>query len=532
MFGASGVKLKLRLHQKKLRVSILGLASRTKSLTASAFISDSHDIHPYALMQDDTQPLYPIRATSKSLPLTRTNKLRFSWFIIGLIAGSAITFFTLSLSQSSIFIEPTTVETADTTSDSAPAPETQEQAEESEAQALATPEKPPEPQETVYPLTITASVESGDTLISILIDAGASSDEANNLLQAIKKKYDPKKLSVGQNITIELDKDPQATDKLIINNMVLPISATSSLELLRKSDGTFDVKKTQAPITRKLRRASGKIDGSLYETGLAKGLTPSLLSELIAAYSYDVDFQRDIKRGDTMDILYERMETDEGVLAGYGHIVYANLKLGKRSVKIYRYVDKKGNADFYNSKGENVRKALLRTPVNGLKITSGFGMRNHPILGYSRMHRGVDFGAPTGTPIYAAGDGVIAFAGNKGAYGNYVQIKHTKAYATAYAHVSRFAKGIATGKKVKQGQIIAYVGTTGMSTGPHLHYEVLQNGKQINPSGVKFKTGTVLGGKELANFKKFIGDIEKQVVAEEKKPVKVAVSSDAKLSKP
>ncbi len=209
-----------------------------------------------------------------------------------------------------------------------------------------------------------------------------------------------------------------------------------------------------------------------------------------------------------MDVLFERFETKDGEVAGHGDVIFADLDLGDRDLRIYRYVDKNGNVDYYNEKGESVRKALPKTPINGAQITSGYGMRNHPILGYSKMHRGVDFGAPTGTPIYAAGDGVVEFVGQKGGYGNYLRIKHNNKYASAYAHISRFASGVAPGHRVKQGQIIAYVGSTGMATGPHLHYEILVNNEQVNPSNVKFKTGNVLGGKELVAFRKNMHHIE------------------------
>jgi murein DD-endopeptidase MepM/ murein hydrolase activator NlpD len=270
------------------------------------------------------------------------------------------------------------------------------------------------------------------------------------------------------------------------------------------SDGdvSFEVKKIATPVDRKMARAGGRINSSLYETGISSGIPANLLADVINAYSYDVDFQRDIQPGDAVDVLFERIETKDGTIVGHGNILFAELALSGKTMKVYRYVDKSGNAGYYNEKGESVRKALLRTPINGAKITSGFGMRNHPLLGYSRMHRGVDFGAPTGTPIYAAGDGVVDFLGHKGGYGNYLRIKHNGKYASAYAHISRYAKGIANGRHVKQGQVIAYVGATGMATGPHLHYEILVNNAQVNPSKVKFKTGNVLQGKELASFHK------------------------------
>jgi murein DD-endopeptidase MepM/ murein hydrolase activator NlpD len=183
-----------------------------------------------------------------------------------------------------------------------------------------------------------------------------------------------------------------------------------------------------------------------------------------------------------------------------GDLQFASLTLSGQTIALYRYADGSGEVDFYNAKGESVRKALLRTPIDGAKLTSGFGMRNHPILGYSLMHKGVDFGAPTGTPIQAAGHGVIDEAGPKGAYGNYVRIRHNNGYSTAYAHMSRFAQGIRAGKRVTQGQIIGYVGATGRVTGAHLHYEVLADNRQLNPLSVKVPTGIKLAGKELAKF--------------------------------
>jgi murein DD-endopeptidase MepM/ murein hydrolase activator NlpD len=200
-------------------------------------------------------------------------------------------------------------------------------------------------------------------------------------------------------------------------------------------------------------------------------------------------------------------------VASNGNFVFSELNLGGRVLKIFRYTDKNGNSDFYNEKGESIRKALMKTPINGARITSGYGMRNHPISGYTKMHRGIDFGAPIGTPIYAAGDGVVQAASVRNGYGNYLKIKHNSQYSSAYAHLSRYASGIAPGKHVKQGQIVAYVGMTGAATGPHLHYEILVNNVQVNPANVKFKTGTVLQGKELVAFRENMNKIEARLAS-------------------
>ncbi len=364
----------------------------------------------------------------------------------------------------------------------------------------------------IYPLSLDLKVENGDTLINILTDAGVSYDEAQRAVDAIRPVYNVRKLDVGQDVSLRLDRSPDGAGTPVITHLSLPISPISSLHLVRQN-GTFAVHKIDLPLERKLARAGGRIDSSLYETGVDSGIPAALLEELIAAYSYDVDFQRDIQRGDGMDVLFERLQTESGTVAGHGNVLFAELDLGDREMKIYRYVDKNGRADYYNQKGESVRKALLRTPVNGARISSGFGMRNHPILGYSRMHRGVDFAAPVGTPIYAAGDGTVEVAGIKGGYGNYLRIKHNGTYASAYAHISHFASGIAPGRHVRQGQVVAYVGQTGMATGPHLHYEILVSGEQVNPAGIKFKTGEVLAGKELVAFRTNIKHIEAQLAS-------------------
>jgi len=362
----------------------------------------------------------------------------------------------------------------------------------------------------LYPMAVNLKVGDGDTLIDILKDTGVSYDEANNAVSSLGKVFNPKKLDVGQSVTVALDKAADS-DLPYITSLKLPVSATSRLEATRAKNDTFSIKKIDAPVEKRVAHAGGRIDSSLYETGTSSGMPAALLGELIKAYSYDVDFQRDIQPGNMMDVLYEKMQTKDGIVTGHGNLLFAELELDNRTLKFYRYVDKSGNADYYNEKGESLRKALLRTPLPGAQITSGYGMRNHPLLGYSKMHRGVDFGAPSGTPIYAAGDGTIEFASRKGGYGNYLVIQHNAKYASAYGHISRFAAGMAPGKKVKQGQVVAYVGSTGMSTGPHLHYEILMNHQQVNPSGLKFKTGNVLGGKELASFKKNMATIQAQL---------------------
>jgi murein DD-endopeptidase MepM/ murein hydrolase activator NlpD len=222
--------------------------------------------------------------------------------------------------------------------------------------------------------------------------------------------------------------------------------------------------------------------------------------DFIRLFSFDIDFQRDIHPGDGFDILFERYVESEGESAYSGNVQFASLTVGGRTHRLYRFETEDGDVDYFDAKGESARKALLRTPIDGARLSSRFGMRKHPILGYSRMHPGVDFAAPTGTPIMAAGSGVIEFIGRNGGYGKYIRIRHNAEYSTAYAHLNGYATGMTRGKRVKQGDVIGYVGTTGLSTGPHLHYEVLLKGSQVNPMNLKLPSGIRLAGADLKRF--------------------------------
>jgi murein DD-endopeptidase MepM/ murein hydrolase activator NlpD len=467
----------------------------------------------------DFESSYPVKTVSRAAARKRSGKMRIMWFVVGTSFGigcaSALTSLFDAPAVQTAAVAPAAI------APSAPVPAVEEASKEV---ALVMPDgKPveaePEPQEiakaedAAYPKAVDLKVENGDTLISLLTDTGASYIEAQSVVDSIGKVYDPKKLDIGQKIAVQLHKNPDSPSTPLIASVILPTSLTSSLQVTRTADDGFSVKKIEAATQHKIARSGGVINSSLYETAAAGGVSPALISELITAYSYDVDFQRDIKQGDAIDVLYERVETEDGTVIGQGNMIYAQLNLGDRNLRIYRYVDGNGGIDYYNERGESVRKALLRTPVNGARISSGFGMRNHPILGFTKMHRGVDFAAPTGTPIYAAGDGTVEMVGRKGGYGNYLRIRHNGKYASAYAHISRFASNLKPGQKVKQGQIVAYVGDTGMATGAHLHYEILANNEQVNPANVKFKNGNVLAGKELAAFRKNVARIESNLAS-------------------
>ncbi len=351
------------------------------------------------------------------------------------------------------------------------------------------------------------SVGRGDTLMDMLTGADVPRDEANGAITALRKVYDPRKLQVGQEVTV-LFEPRRGGSKRFVGLEFVP-DVVRSVSVARKGDADFTSREVEKAVTRQPVAAQGVIRSSLFEAGSAAGVPVSVMMALIKTYSHEVDFQRDLQPGDRFEVLYERMVTSDGKVAGEGDVLYATLVLSGEEYPIFRHKTRDGRIDYYNRDGESIRRALLVTPIDGAKLTSGFGMRHHPILGYSKMHKGMDFGAPSGTPIYAAGRGVIEEAGQRGAYGNYIRIRHNTEISTAYAHLSRFAKEARRGARVDQGDIIGYVGTTGRSTGPHLHYEVLKGGSQVNPRSIDLPTGEKLEGREMQAFEQTVRSLEK-----------------------
>jgi murein DD-endopeptidase MepM/ murein hydrolase activator NlpD len=241
---------------------------------------------------------------------------------------------------------------------------------------------------------------------------------------------------------------------------------------------------------------------------MAAGVPEAVVVDLIHIYSYDVDFQREVKSGDAFDILYTHYLDETGAAIKGGDIQYAELTLGREKKPLYRFTTADNDTDYYTPRAVSGKRQLMRTPVDGARLSSKFGLRRHPVLGYTKMHKGVDFAAPKGTPVMASGNGVVKMARWHGGYGNFIELTHTNSYSTGYGHLSRIARGIRPGVRVRQGQVIAYVGSTGRSTGPHLHYEVMLKSKQINPMGVKLPTGRELTGKDLIAFQANLGRIQ------------------------
>lgn len=348
---------------------------------------------------------------------------------------------------------------------------------------------------------VKVSAKRGDTLLSFLRRGGISANEAYEISLVLDKTVKASSIKTGQKMEVSLERSSQNPDELLFKSLKM-LYPEREVSLVREAGGKLVSSTNEKKLTREIVRAGGTIHHSLMGVAEDIGIPSNVMQSVINAYSYDVDFQREIQEGDKFEVVYEAMQDDEGRHVRSGEVLYAQLILSGSPKKIYYYTDSEGQGGFYTEDGKSVKRALLKTPINGARLSSGFGMRRHPVLGYSKMHRGVDFAAPTGTPIYAAGDGRIVEAGRKGSYGNYVRIRHNGEYSTAYAHTSRFAKGIKPGVRVKQGQVIAYVGTTGRSTGPHLHYEVIRGSGQINPMSIKSVSAVALTKRDMPRFRR------------------------------
>jgi len=356
------------------------------------------------------------------------------------------------------------------------------------------------------PIVQNIKIGKGDTMMKIFLKAGVERRSAHRAIASLGKIYNLKSIRPGQDVEFVfepaavLEKRTIAEKKGELKQVTVRPDLYREFTVYQLDDNKFTAKFYKKAVETKLARAEGIINSSLYVAAVKSGLPVPVLMELIRIYSWDVDFQRSIRRGDQFEVMYERLVTEKGEFARYGKVLYANLKLGKEDKPLYHYKNRKGFSDYFDDKGHSARKALMQTPINGARLSSGFGRRRHPVLGYNKMHRGVDFAAPRGTPIFAAGSGTVVYRARNGSYGNYIRIRHNSQYSTAYAHMSKFRRAVTKGARVRQGQIIGYVGTTGRSTGAHLHYEILRRGRQTNPMRVKMPSGKQLKGKQLARF--------------------------------
>ena len=344
--------------------------------------------------------------------------------------------------------------------------------------------------------TIQHIVSKGESLNSILKTYHVSNEEIKKVNTTLSKIQKTNKLKINQIIKLTID---QSKDKKIIY-LLYPISKTKKIEISRNLEkNEFKKKEIITNLNKRIVVKEGRITHSLYKTAENLKIPINLIVEFARIYGFQVDFQRDIRKNDSFQIMYEVFEDDNKNIFETGNIIFADLILRDQSNALYYYKEKK-NEGHYDINGKSIKKALMKTPINGARLSSSFGMRKHPIDGFNKMHRGTDFAAPKGTPIMASGDGVIIRARWCGGGGNCIKIKHNSTYSTVYAHMSKFASGMKVGRRVKQGQVIGYVGSTGKSTGPHLHYEVIENGKRINSQTLKLPSGKVLKGKNRKLF--------------------------------
>ena len=340
-------------------------------------------------------------------------------------------------------------------------------------------------------------VKEGDNYESIINSIEVSNNEKKIFLETIKKNQTIKILRPNQKIYFKIDKK----DKPKIIEFIIEISKKKEIYFVRNIENqNFESKTIEKNLKKIVTYKESKITSSLYQSAINLKIRPNIIIEFARLYGFQVDFQRDIWKDDSFQIIYEEFLNDSGEIIETGNIIFANLNLKNEDLKLYRHEYEKNKIDYFDENGKSMKKTLMKTPINGARLSSSFGKRKHPILGFTKMHTGTDFAAPMGTPILASGDGLVVRAKWCGGGGNCVKIKHNRVYQTVYAHMSKFARGIKKGARVKQGQIIGYVGSTGLSTGPHLHYEVIENGKKINSQKLKLPSGKVLKGNQRKIF--------------------------------
>ena len=338
-------------------------------------------------------------------------------------------------------------------------------------------------------------IKNNDTVEKILKKYKIRNADIQNISLKLKEKKLANIYS-GRKLSIVLKKLEDGSNTIV--SLLYPVNNTTSVEV-RKVQNKFVVKENILLLYKKEVVVRKVITSNLYNAAVSSGVEPNIIVEFARIFGFEVDFQRDIRKGDWFEILYEKFEDDNNKVRDTGKIIYASMYVNGEEINLYNF-KYKNEEDYYDIKGKSITKSLMKTPINGARLSSSFGMRKHPILGYNKMHRGTDFAAPSGTPIMASGSGTVTRARWCGGGGNCVKIKHNSTYETIYAHMKSFAKGIKEGRKVKQGQIIGYVGSTGLSTGPHLHYEVIVNGKKVNSQKLKLPSGKTLKGEERKQF--------------------------------
>ncbi len=351
----------------------------------------------------------------------------------------------------------------------------------------------------------TITVATGDTLLGLLTEAGVELSEAHAALAEFTELFSPSQLRPGQELLLRLDTEEES--RLVSLEISPAPGHTVSVE--RRGED-WHAEEARLPEHPHLAQVEAEVTGGVFPALVSAGLPPTLAYAVVRAYSHRVDFQRDLRAGDRVAVAFERMRSPDGTLLRHGRVLYAALTLSGETQEIWRHEGQEGQVGWYDAQGRPLAGGFLRTPLNGARMSSGYGMRRHPILGYNRMHRGVDFAAPTGTPVYAASDGVVQSVRTERGYGRVIRVRHGNGAMTLYAHLSRFAPGLRGGARVRQGQTIGRVGSTGMSTGPHLHYELHVNGQAVNPATSRLPAPPALAGRALLNYQMARTDLNRQ----------------------
>ena len=340
-------------------------------------------------------------------------------------------------------------------------------------------------------------VKEGDAYESIINNLNIPKKEKKLFLNSVTNNKNINILKLNQKIFFKIDK--KNNTKIV--NFTIEIDKKKNIFFEKiDNDETFVSKIIEKNLTKTIAFQEGIIKSSLYNAALKLGIKPNTIVEFARLYGFQIDFQRDIWKNDSFQIIYEEFKNEDGSVVEVGNIIYANLNTQNTDLQLYKFEYEKNKIDYFDESGKSIRKTLMKTPINGARLSSSFGKRKHPILGFTKMHTGTDFAAPKGTPIMASGHGIVVKSSWCGGGGNCVKIKHNSSYQTVYAHLSKFGRGIKKGVRVKQGQIIGYVGSTGLSTGPHLHYEVIENGRKINSQKLKLPSGKILKDDERKQF--------------------------------
>ena len=334
-------------------------------------------------------------------------------------------------------------------------------------------------------------VRNGDSIQRILYDQKISPSDVNNVINALRREYNIGTLRNDQKVYLIIKREKNGN---FVSRLTVNIDNITSVHVFLNKDNVYETKRVTKILTKKNHLVETTIDRGIYRTAKQSGIENSIVAQFARLYGFEVDFQRDLKKNDKIKIFYERYLDDDGVSQRTGNIIYSEITNVERNIILYRYEYPNGSIAYFTPEGKSIEKSLMRTPINGAKLSSRYGFRIHPILGYNQMHQGTDFAAPIGTPVMASGAGTVEYSGWKGGYGKFISVRHSPVYQTNYAHLQDYAKGIRRGAKVQQGQVIGYLGSTGSSTGPHLHYEVVVNGKKENSQTLKLPSAAPLEG--------------------------------------